>query len=638
MPDPAARSGVPMLNNRLVLLAAPTQVWSEFDGTTRPGTFAGLYHGDWRIATGIELTIDERRPEPLGLHQTTARAVFTGVCPHLDDTTKDPRVVTEHTRAVRPGGTTETVQLVNATSQTVRTEITLAVTLAFASLDLVRAGNNITAPFNASWQGSRLTITQDTRTLDITADDGVLQLDGDRVTATWPIAVEPGNTTEVQLDLAIADTAAVTAGTTDPLWAEPEPTGNLRLDRWVSTASADLTGLRMVATDHPDEPFLAAGAPWYLTLFGRDSITAARLLLPLGTDLALGTLSALARRQGTKVDPIGAEAPGKILHELRAAPLRVPREGIVLPPVYYGSIDATTLWICLLHDTWQAGVPAEDLRSLLPSLLRALSWLRDSADSDGDGFLEYIDLSGRGLANQGWKDSIDAVRHHDGTRAEGPIALCEAQAYACEAALGAAALLDAFKEPGADEWLAYAGAIRSRFRAQFWVERDGLRFPAIALDGAKRPVASVSSNIGLLLGTGLLDADEERLIADLLLSDRMASGFGVRTLSADEAGYWRLSYHCGSVWPHDTAIIISGLMKAGFGSHARTLAGQLLDAAERFDYHIPELYSGDAEPIAYPTACRPQAWSATAFVPVWQALVGPTDVESQNSRLTRPIS
>ncbi|WP_242609538.1 glycogen debranching N-terminal domain-containing protein [Agromyces ramosus] len=625
------RTAAPMLNDRLVLLAAPTQAWCELDGSTRPETIDGLYHGDWRIASGIELTVDGRRPEPLGTRRTTGRAVFTGVCPHLDDATKDPRVITEHTREVRPGAVSETVKLANATDRLVRARITLTVTLAFTSLDLVRAGSDVVAPFTAAGSGSRLTITQDTRTVHASAGGGVvLRRDESRVAATWFVAVESGNAAEVQLDLAIADSAAVTAAISRPLWAEPAPTGDARLDRWASTASLELAGLAMVTVDHSDEPFLAAGAPWYLTLFGRDSITAARLLLPLGTDLALGTLRALARRQGTKDDPIGAESPGKILHELRAAPLRIPREGIVLPPVYYGTIDATPLWICLLHDTWRAGVPIEDLRPLLPNLIAALGWLRDSGDSDDDGFLEYIDRSGRGLANQGWKDSFDAVRHRNGSRAEGPIALCEAQGYACEAALDAAAMLDAFGEPGSGAWRAYADALRTRFRERFWVEVDGVRFPAIALDGAKHPVASLSSNIGHLLGTGLLDGNEERLVADLLLSTRLASGFGVRTLSNDEAGYWPLSYHCGSVWPHDTAIIINGLRRSGFTEHARRLAQQLVDAAEWFDYRIPELYSGNGDgPTPYPTACRPQAWSAAAFVPVMQALAPDQHPERQ---------
>lgn len=355
-------------------------------------------------------------------------------------------------------------------------------------------------------------------------------------------------------------------------------------------------------------------------------------MLPFGTETAAGTLRALAARRGRVVDPDSAEQPGRIPHELRATATRH-RHGsatgeLRLPPLYYGTVDATALWICLLHDTWRWGLPEAQVHALLPALEAALGWLRADADPDGDGFVEYLDRSGHGLANQGWKDSPEAVRFADGTIARGPVALCEVQGYVHEAALGAAALLDRFGHPGSDFWRERAARLAERFRATFWVtDPSGRRFPALALDGSKRPVDALTSNIGHLLGTGLLSQEESRLVADLLREPDLSSGYGLRTMASTTAGYDPSSYHCGSVWPHDTAIAIHGLARSGLADLSFGLIEGLLAAGAGFGYRFPELYGGQpAEstvgPQAYPTACRPQAWSAAAVGAVVQTLTG----------------
>jgi glycogen debranching enzyme len=346
------------------------------------------------------------------------------------------------------------------------------------------------------------------------------------------------------------------------------------------------------------------------------------MMLPLGTDLALGTLRVLARRQGAKTDPETGEAPGKIMHELRRSDVTL---GGRLPAAYYGTIDATLLWISLLHDAWRWGAAPAAIAGLLPHLEAALSWLSDHADADGDGFLEYLDLTGRGLANQGWKDSGDAVRGHDGRLAAPPIALAEVQGYAYRAALDGAALLDAFDRPGGDRWRSWAAAMATRFRAAFWVEQG--RYPALALDRDKRPVDSLTSNIGHLLGTGMLTGEEESRVAAALADPAMSGGYGLRTMSSDDRGFAPLSYHCGSVWAHDTAIVTAGLARGGFAAEALTLIDGLLSAAEAFGFRLPELYGGDARtelsrPVAYPAACHPQAWSAAGSVLVLQSWLG----------------
>ena len=222
-----------------------------------------------------------------------------------------------------------------------------------------------------------------------------------------------------------------------------------RLTRLLDRSLDDLRGLRLAEAAAPHDVFLGAGVPWFLTLFGRDSLWAARMMLPLGTDLAASTLRVLARRQGTRIDPNSGEAPGKIMHELRRDEFAVPGNGLHLPAAYYGTVDATMLWVNLLHDAWRWGLADNEVADLLPHLEAALGWLADHADSDGDGFVEYIDTSGRGLSNQGWKDSGDSVRFRDGTLADAPIALAEVQGYAYQAATNGAALLDAFGRPGA---------------------------------------------------------------------------------------------------------------------------------------------------------------------------------------------
>ncbi len=341
-------------------------------------------------------------------------------------------------------------------------------------------------------------------------------------------------------------------------------------------------------------------------------------MLAVDPEVAVGTLRTLARLQGRRTDPESAEQPGKIIHELRRGSYEF--ADISLPPRYYGTVDATGLFVCLLHDAWRAGLDEATVRELLPALQGALSWITDLGDADGDGFCAYLDPTGHGLSNQGWKDSSDSVRFADGSIAEGPIALCEVQGYNHEAAVGGAALLEAFGEPGADRLRGWAAELADRFRNRFWCERDGRRFPALALDGHGRRVDSLTSNIGHLVGTGLLDAAEERLVAELVSGPELDSGFGLRTLAADEAAYSPLSYHCGSVWPHDTAVVIGRLVRSGLGSYARGLAEGLARAAVAFDGRLPELWSGEGRPVPYPTACRPQAWSAAAVVPVLVAL------------------
>jgi glycogen debranching enzyme len=337
--------------------------------------------------------------------------------------------------------------------------------------------------------------------------------------------------------------------------------------------------------------------------------------------VAAGTLNALARRQGRRHDAAAAEEPGKILHELRAQASEI--SGMRLPATYYGTVDATPLWISLLHRAWRWGLARDAVAALLPNLERALGWI---GEQTGDSFVRYVDTTGLGLANQGWKDSIDAVQFADATLAAAPLALCEVQGYAYAAAMRGADLLDAFDRPGGTGWRDWAARLAERFRDRFWVTDDIGPYPAIALDADGRPADTPTSNMGHLLSTGLLDEAESAAVVRRLAAPDMDSGFGLRTMSATARGFNPLGYHTGSVWPHDNAIVLAGLRRVGTDdadAFAYQLVRGLLRGGTAFEYRFPELYCGAGDPpLPYPASCRPQAWSAATAVEMLRAVLG----------------
>ncbi|GID95397.1 glycogen debranching N-terminal domain-containing protein [Amorphoplanes digitatis] len=620
-------SAQPPTFDLVVTLAAPTFALADTDGQIRAGGAQGVFHADARMLSEAVLRLDGGEAEPIGHDEGSGTARF--------DSLARPAVRVRRTREVSAGRVAETITLRSDAPDPVGVAVTLDLAVDLAPIEVVRSGGRGTpVPARRAADGTLL-FRRDGITVTVTAERADTD---DRGRLAWPVTLAPGTDTTLTFTVRVDDpTAAVhaPARTRDRPAAEVR-CGDRRLDRLVARSIDDLHALRLA---DGDDAYLAAGAPWYLTLFGRDSIWAARMLLPLGTRLAAGTLRVLARRQGTRVDPVTGEAPGKIMHELRRPESALSGGGPRLPAAYYGTVDATPLWISLLHDAWRWGLPEREVGVLLPHLEAALGWLAGHADPDGDGFVEYLDAGGRGLANQGWKDSADAVRFHDGRLAEPPIALSEVQGYAYRAALDGAALLDAFGRPGA-RWREYAAALAERFRARFWVPAG---HPALALDRDKRPVDSLTSNIGHLLGTGMLTAAEERAVAAALGGAAMSGGYGLRTMSALDGGFDPLSYHCGSVWAHDTAIVAAGLAGAGFPAEAARLIDGLLAAGEAFGHRLPELHAGNARsaggrPEPYPTACRPQAWSAAAAVLMLRTAIGlEPDVPGGTVRL-RPLA
>lgn len=622
----------PLLHQELVALRAPTQVWSAADGSIGGAPIHGIAHSDVRIVRALTVRVGDADAEHLVTSSPAAdHVVIESLLRHLDDPTPDPGVRLRIDRRVRADGCGDTLTITNRHPEPLVTTVEIVMAVDATLIDVIKQGRADTSPIDlrlesdtARWSGEHVSAR-------LVADGLALSTRDTEVVLAATITVPARGRSVVSWTIDAHDAIAAVTGAAAPApWGRPETAGaDPRLQRWVERALADLDALRLTVAGHPEHQFLAAGAPWFFTLFGRDSLWAARMLLPLGTRLAGDTLQVLARLQGTQRVDATAEEPGKIMHELRRQSLVID-DDVTLPPLYFGTVDATALWVCLLHDAWRAGLPEAEVRGLLPALEAALGWMRDHGDADGDGLLEYIDRTGHGLANQGWKDSGDSVQWRDGRLAQGPIALCEVQAYAYEAALGGAALLDAFDRPGAAEWRRWAEQLRSAFHDRFWITDPTVTgelgpYPAIALDADKQPVDSVTSNLGHLLGTGILDAEQAALVARRLGSPELNSGYGLRTLSTDAAGYWPLSYHGGSVWTHDTAIAIQGLVREGHGDVAAALAEGLLRVAESNDFRMPELHSGDgvditARPVPYPASCRPQAWSAAAAIAVLGAL------------------
>lgn len=634
MTDSAAAPHLqPLLDDATVVLRAPTQVWSGRGGDLGSGAIDGIYHGDVRFIRHLEVTYDDLLPEWISTSPDgPSRVVFGGLLRAVDDRFPDPKVRLLRDRTVSDGEVTEKLSVVSGVGFAVRTMLRVRLGAEFAPMPEVKAGAPIGRAVDASTAvdgGVAVArLHSEGLSVTVTAPGARLHADGAEVVLEWDVEVAAGEQAEVVFRMALDDPDLIVRGVQRPTgWKVRRDGVDFRLSRWLDRALGDLDALRLSLPGHPEDEFFAAGAPWFFTLFGRDSLWAARLALPIDWRPAASTLRVLARLQGDSAEADTAEQPGKILHELRGSPFDIPAEGIVLPPVYYGTVDATALWVCLLSDAFAWGMPDAEVRALLPALRAALDWIVEHGDSDGDGFIDYIDTTGHGLANQGWKDSGDSIQWRDGTLAEGPIALCEVQGYAYEAVVAGAALLERFGEGGADELHTWAARLKARFAESYWVETPEGRYPAVALDAHKRPVDTLTSNIGHLLGTGILDPNEEADVARLLTGPTMLSGYGVRTMSTQATGYWPLSYHGGSVWTHDTAIIAHGLARAGLQAEAQLVIENLLATAEGFEYRVPELHSGDpsteaSRPTPYPAACRPQAWAAAAAIAVLQISLG----------------
>ena len=386
---------------------------------------------------------------------------------------------------------------------------------------------------------------------------------------------------------------------------------------------SDLASLRMRGSDGGIGKLPAAGMPWFMTVFGRDTIITCLQTLLFGPELAVTALQALRQLQSTVDDPTRDAEPGKIVHEVRSGKAARSWHGS-----YYGTVDATPLYLILLSEVWRWTDDTALVHDFKDSALHALEWIATRGDLDGDGFVEYKKRSRRGLDNQSWKDSHDSQRFADGRLADPPIAPCEVQGYVYDAKRRVAELArEVWRDRELAERLEHeADELRTRFNERFWIEeRHG--YYALALDAQHGRVDSLCSNIGHLLWSGIVPNERVDAIVDQLMGDSLWSGWGVRTMSSEDRGYNPLAYHNGTVWPHDNSLIAWGLARYGRWPEAHRVIRQMLTAARHFDYQLPEVFAGMPRtetrfPIAYPTAARPQAWAAGTPVLMLQLLLG----------------
>ena len=616
------------------------------------GETTGFFADDTRFLSALRLTVNGQRPLLLSSDKVEYfSAAFFLRNPRVGGLAQDALSIARH-RFVGQG-MREHVLIRNESMETVAFTVGLELAADFADIFAVKdrdfaLGDPLNAPplpppAKADWdQEHGQFVLEDrgegwhARTQVIVSAVGEV---GDG-TVTWEVELEPRGEWRLDLDVYVsADGVAVTPrqaeqqfGTEldhirDSLAAWQLQVPQIRgtwdpLVRSFGRSVADLAALR-IRTHRGFDKLPAAGMPWCTTVFGRDTLITSSQTLLVGPELAVGALRALARLQATEDRPEIDAEPGKICHEVRHG-----KAAQRWFPVYYGSVDATPLWLILFSEVFRWTEDLALARELHHPAMRALEWIDRWGDRDGDGFVEYGRRTERGLANQSWKDSEDSQRFADGRIATGPIAPCEVQGYVYDAKRRMAELArTAWRDRELAARLdADADALQRRFDDAFWIDDRG-GYYALALDGDKRPVDSLSSNIGHLLWSGIVPEERVDCIVDALAGDALYSGWGVRTMSSADAGYNPLSYHNGTVWPHDNSLIAAGLARYGRWFETFRMARRMLEASAYFGYELPEVFAGLPRtetpfPIAYPTAARPQAWAAGTPVLLLRLLLG----------------
>ncbi|MPZ90810.1 MAG: amylo-alpha-1,6-glucosidase [Actinobacteria bacterium] len=603
---------------------------SRSDGDVRAerATGEGLYFEDTRYLSELSLTLDGEEPVPLnssaGLgHEATI------------ELTTNPLLDVLRVRRVSAGRLYERIEIRN--HGTARAETDVAITLGADFADMFEIRGVVPEPPRGLARPAsfdRYQIRFGYEGVDDTLRETIVEMDpppstagvsGGRVEARWSLRLEPHESAAIDLlvepsiegrrasPLSFEAAGERAEGAVRAWFESCREIEGLRppYDRVVSAALRDLSSL---ITPFDDHDVFAAGIPWYVAPFGRDSLITAYEMLGVNPEPARATLRFLARHQATEDDPHRDAEPGKILHELRRGELA--RGGFIPHTPYYGSVDSTPLFVALAAEYWRRTKDLDSMLELRATLDAALRWIDEFGDLDGDGFIEYERRSPSGLRNQGWKDSDDSIVHADGALATGPIALVEAQGYVYMAKHQIAEVYAAMGDRGRAEVLRHeAGRLKKSFNDAFWMPEGTF---ALALDGRKNRICSVTSNPGHCLFTGIVDSDKAADVARRLTSPEVFSGWGVRTLACDCGAFDPTSYHNGSVWPHDNAIIATGLRRYGFWGEAELISAAMFDAAlQAPDARLPELFCGfdrikDVPYVPYPVACRPQAWAAAA--------------------------
>jgi glycogen debranching enzyme len=626
----------------LTLVEGSTFCVSASSGDILPDRAQGLFVADTRVVSTWQLQVNGTPVEPLTtIEDESYRATFVArTVPRLG--LADSTLLVQRTRYVGDG-MREDLLLRNVGPEAAGVVVGYTVRADFADLFAVKEGRPCHHP------EVEVAVGPDTLTYRCTIHGTT---NSTTVTATREPVVSPGVVTYravvpargewsvcLSVRAVVGDRPIPPRYRCDDRVEEAVPARRLRswrlatpslttpdtgLATTLRVSSRDLGALQIHDPDNPDRRVVAAGAPWFMALFGRDSLLTSWMALPLDRQLAHGTLQTLARFQGTQEDLLTEEQPGRILHEARLG-----REAALAlggGRAYYGTADATPLFVALLGELHRWGLPRADVLALLPAADRALEWVRGYGDLDGDGFVEYRRATDRGLVNQGWKDSFDGVNDAAGRIGAPPVALAEVQAYVYAAYRARASIACSLGDPAtAAACEDSAASLKAAFNERFWLPERG--WYAMGLDRDKRPLDALASNMGHCLWCGIVDDDKAAAVAGHLAAGPLWSGFGVRTLGTTMGAYNPMSYHNGSVWPHDTAIAVAGLARYGFAEEAQRIALGLLDAAALVGGRLPELFCGFdrtefAVPVSYPTSCSPQAWAAAAPVLVLRALLG----------------
>jgi glycogen debranching enzyme len=628
------------------------------------GSPEGLYHQDTRFLSGFQLLIGDRRPLLLSSTVQDNNALLTAdlTNPDFFDAAGGLRLPRDTIHIVRAkfmwqGRAHERLAIRNFDDRTHDIRLTLMFQTDFADLFEVRGhprrarGQTSAAVLGAgavafTYHG----VAGDVRRtiLHFAPDPDAL----DTGQAVYQLSLKPFERTSLFLAVEcdgsepprpwakrffVCLRQARRALRTSSARAAPVETSNEIFNELLCRSIADLY---MLVTDTAHGPYPYAGIPWFCTAFGRDGIITAMELLWLDPGIAKGVLRFLAASQASDVRPEADAEPGKILHETRQGEMA--QLGEVPFAQYYGTVDATPLFVMLAGMYYERTGDLDTIRAIWPNIQAALRWIDERGDCDGDGFLEYAALGERGLRNQGWKDSQDSVFHADGRLAEGAIALCEVQGYVFAAKRHAARLATALGFGRlADSLRGEASALRERFEADFWCPDIGTY--ALALDGAKQPCRVRASNAGQVLLSGIASPRRAARTADLLMDRALFSGWGIRTVAESEARYNPMSYHNGSVWPHDNALIALGFARYGLSDRVARLFHALFDAASYMDLRrLPELFCGFRRvagkgPTFYPVACSPQAWASAAPFAFLQASLGLSfDVAGERVRFRQP--
>jgi glycogen debranching enzyme len=619
----------------LSVLDGSTFVLSDRRGDLRPGDGRehGFFSDDTRFLSQWALRVDDTPLDLLGLDQDFHFAAQFFLTPRTGTDDAAPCSVMRRRCVDRVW--LEEITIVNHRLDASEMLVELDIDTDFADLFEVKGGT--VAPRAVSWRtdGDALVLEYGhegfSRSVTITSSRPAQMT---RHGMAFSFVLERGAQWTVELSVTPCSAqpgakfaARAVSGSVDEVrrakaieleeWLSATPvleTQDAGLARTYRASLTDLAALRLQPDLGDPATLPAAGLPWFMALFGRDSLITSFQALPYLPELAATTLRVLAARQAQARDDFHEMEPGKILHELRFGELTASGRQPHSP--YFGSADATPLFVILL-DEYHRWTGDDDLvRQLEPNARAALAWTEDGGDLDGDGYVEYYRRNlVNGLVNQCWKDSGESIQFSDGTLARGPIATCEIQGYVFDARRRGARLAREVwgDQTFADRLDALAEALQTQFNADYWMAERGAH--AIALDGDKRQVDSLSSNIGQLLWSGIVGVDAAAATVELLLDAPLYSGWGVRTLSAREAGYNPLGYHTGTVWPHDNSLIVAGLMRYGHDEAATRLACSILSAAPHFEHRLPEVFAGypaelTSVPVAYPSASRPQAWAA----------------------------